>query len=144
MRMCTQAWHFFEFFCRNRNLMVPRACNTRLLKIRYGRDIRLLNISAYAQPEMKSIPRTCSASNEICSAYAQCAMKLVPHMLSMDLHVKTVHILPLAEHAPKLVPCMLSVRWNRFLVCSVCNKIISVYAQDVQAIIFENYLKIPN
>ncbi len=30
----TQAWHFFKyFFCRNRNLMVPRACNTRFLKI---------------------------------------------------------------------------------------------------------------
>ncbi len=30
----TQAWNFFfYFFCRNRNHMVPRACNTRFLKI---------------------------------------------------------------------------------------------------------------
>ncbi len=30
----TQAWNFFKyFFCRNRNHMVPRACNTRFLKI---------------------------------------------------------------------------------------------------------------
>jgi hypothetical protein len=30
----TQAWNFFfYFFCRNRILMVPRACNTRFLKI---------------------------------------------------------------------------------------------------------------
>jgi len=31
-------------------------------------------------------------------------------MLIMDLHVKTVQILPLAEHAQKFVPRMLSVR----------------------------------
>ncbi len=30
----TQAWNFFfDFFGRNRKLMVPRACNTRFLKI---------------------------------------------------------------------------------------------------------------
>ncbi len=30
----TQTWNFFfYFFCRNRNLMAPRACNTRFLKI---------------------------------------------------------------------------------------------------------------
>jgi hypothetical protein len=29
-------------------------------RIRYGRDIRLLKISAYAQPAMKSIPRMLS------------------------------------------------------------------------------------
>ncbi len=30
----TQAWNFFfDFFCRNRNLMIPRGCNTRFLKI---------------------------------------------------------------------------------------------------------------
>ncbi len=30
----TQAWKFFfDFFCRNQVLMVPRACNTRFLKI---------------------------------------------------------------------------------------------------------------
>jgi hypothetical protein len=46
-------------------------------------------------------------------------MKFVPHMLSMDLHVKTVHILPLAEHARKFVPRMLSV----------CDEIVSSSAQ---------------
>jgi hypothetical protein len=52
----------------------------------------------------------CSASDKIRSPYAQCAIKFVPRMLSMDLHVKTVHILPLAEHTRKFVPRMLSVR----------------------------------
>ncbi len=85
--------------------------------------------------------RVCSASDEIHSAYAQPAIKFVPRMLSMDLHVKTVHILPLAEIARKFVPRMLSVRWNRFLVCSECDKIVSAYAQHAHAIIFENYSK---
>ena len=85
--------------------------------------------------------RVCSASDKIRSAYAQCAMKFIPR--SMDLHVKTVQILPLAEHAWKFVPRMLSVRWNRFLVCSVWDKIVSTYAQHAHAIIFENYSKIP-
>ncbi len=117
-----QAWHFFiDFFCRNRNLMVLRACNTRFLKIVFdSADIfDVFNISAYAQPAMKSIPRMlsqrwnsfrlCSVCDEIRSAYAQCAMKFVPRMLSMNLHVKTVLILPLADHARKFVPRLLSV-----------------------------------
>ncbi len=83
----------------------------------------------------------CSACDEICSAYAQGAIKFVPRMLSMDVHVKTLHILPLAEHALKFVPRMLSLRWNRFLVCSVCDKIVSTYAQHTHAIIFEKLLK---
>jgi hypothetical protein len=63
------------------------------------------------QLAMKSIPwMLSSASDEIRSAYAQLAMKFVLRMLSMFLHVKTVHILPLAEHAQKFVPRMLSVR----------------------------------
>jgi hypothetical protein len=83
----------------------------------------------------------CSARDEIRSAYAQCEMKFVPCMLSMDLHVKTVHILPLADHAQKFVPRMLSMRWNRFLLRSVCDKIVSAYAKHAHAIIFENYKK---
>jgi hypothetical protein len=59
---------------------------------------------------MKYPFRVCSASNEILSAYAQCAMKFVSNMLSMDVHVKTVLLLPLAEHAGKFVPRMLNVR----------------------------------
>ncbi len=39
---------------------------------------------------------------------------------------------------------MLSVRWNRFRVCSACDKIVSAYAQHTHAIIFEKYSKIPN
>ncbi len=64
--------------------------------------------------------RVCLASDGICSPYAQPAMKFVPRRLSKDLHVKTVHILPLAEHERKFVPRMLSVRWNSFCVCSPC------------------------
>jgi hypothetical protein len=37
-------------------------------------------------------------------------MKFVPRMLSMDVLVKTVHFLLLAEHAQKFVPRMLSVQ----------------------------------
>ncbi len=80
----------------------------------------------------------CSACDEISSPYAQCAIKFVLRMLSMDCTCKNVHILPLAEHARKFVPCMLSMRWNRFRVCSACDKIISAYAQHTHAIIFEN------
>ncbi len=81
--------------------------------------------------------RVCSAIDEIRSAYAQCAIKFVPRMLS-------IHILPLAEHARKFVPRMPSVRWNIFLACSVCDKIVSAYAQCAHAVIFENPLKIQN
>ena len=91
--------------------------------------------------------RVWSASEEIHSAYAQPAMKFVPRMLSVRwnsfrvcsawiVHVKPVHILPLAEHAWKFVPRMLSVRWNWFLVCSACNKIVSAYAQHGHTKIF--------
>jgi hypothetical protein len=84
--------------------MVPRACNTRFLKIVFdsAEKIRLLNISGsqYAQHAMKLLG----------SPYAQCAIKFVPRMLSMDCTCKIVHILQLAEHARKFVPRMLSMR----------------------------------
>jgi hypothetical protein len=86
----------------------------------------------------------CSACNEIGSAYAQCVIKFVLGMLSMDCTCKNVHILPLAEHARKFVPCMLSMQWNRFRVCSACNKIVSACAQHAHAITFENDSKIRN
>jgi hypothetical protein len=89
--------------------MVPRACNTRFLKIVFNSDIRLLNISAHAQHAMKWVP-LCSACDEISSPYAQCAIKFVPRMLSMDCTCNNVHILSLAQHAQKLVPSMLSMR----------------------------------
>ena len=77
----TQAWNFFKyFFCRNRNHMVPRACNKRFLKIEFELA-EIFDISAYAQ------------------------------------------------HAMKSVPSILSMRWNSFRVCSVCDKIRSAYAQ---------------
>jgi hypothetical protein len=44
------------------------------------------------------------------SSYAQGVMKSFPGMLSMDLHVKTVNTLPLAEHARKFVWRRLSVQ----------------------------------
>ncbi len=81
--------------------------------------------------------RACSACDEIGSTYAQHAMKFVPRMRvcwAWIVHVKTVHILPQAEHARKFVPRMLSVRQNRFCVCSAYDKIVS-------AIIFENTQK---
>ncbi len=136
---------FFYIFCRNRNHMVPRACNTIFFKIVFD-SAEIIDFETF--PRMLSMRwnrfRVCSASDEIRSAYAQCAMKLVPRMLSINLHVKTVHILPLAEHMWKFIPRMLSVRWNRFLVCSVCDKIVSAYAQHTHATILENYSKIPN
>jgi hypothetical protein len=46
-------------------------------------------------------------------------MKLDPRILSMNLHVKTVHILPLAEHARKFVPRML-----------MCEEFVSSFAQS--------------
>jgi hypothetical protein len=65
-------------------------------------------------------------------------------MLSIDCTCKTVNIFPLTEHTRKFVRRMLSVRLNRFLVCSVSDKIVFAYAQHAHAIIFENYSKIPN
>ncbi len=136
---------FFNFFCRNRNFMVPRACNTRFLKIVfYLAEIFNFKTFPLILSRQWNPFRLCSASDEIRSAYAQCAMEFVLRLLSMYLHVKTVHILPLAEHARKFIPRMRSVRWNCFLICSVCDKIISAYAQHAHAIILKNYSKIPN
>ncbi len=73
----TQAWNFFLTFFAETETIWSQGPN----RIRIGRDIRLLNISAHAQ------------------------------------------------HAMKSVPSMLSLRWNSFRVCSVCDKIRSAYAQ---------------
>ncbi len=89
-------------------------------------------------------PQHCSGCNEIISAYAQPALKSFPRMLSMDLHVKSVNTLPLAEHARKFFQRRFIVRQNCFLLCSVCDKIISTYAQHRHAITFKNYSKIPS
>jgi hypothetical protein len=51
----------------------------------------------------RAIHPVCSACDEMGSSYAQCAIKFVPRMLSMDCTCKKVHILPLAEHARKIV-----------------------------------------
>ncbi len=80
----------------------------------------------------------CSACDEISSPYAQCRIKFVLRMLSIDYTCKNVHLLPLAEHARKFVPRMLSMQWNWFRVCSACDKIVSAFAQQMHAIIFEN------
>jgi hypothetical protein len=133
----TQAWNsFLNFFAETETLWSQGPVT---------RDFWKLYSIRPRYSTFKHFP-VCSATDEIRSAYAQCAIKFVPRMLSIDVHVKTVHILPLAEreHARKLVPRMLSVRWNRFLVCSLCDKIVSMYAQHTHAIIFEKYSKIPN
>ncbi len=62
-------------------------------------------------------------------------------MLSMDCTCKNCSHFTGAEHARKFVPCMLSVRWNRFRVCSAGDKIISAIAQHTQAIISINTQK---
>ncbi len=139
----TQAWFFLYFFCRNPNHMVPRACNTFENHIRFGRDIRLLNISAHAQHAMKSVPhmlskrwnsfRICSACDKIRSAYAQ-------HGLYMEKLFTLYRWLSMRGNS-FFVTC---VRWNRFCVCSACHKIVSAYAQHTHAIIFKKYTKIPN
>ncbi len=85
----------------------------------------------------------CSVCDEIRSAYAQCAIKFIPRMLSMDVDVKNLFT----------IYRWLSMCENSFLLCSgcdeivslygsVCNKIVSTYAQHTHAIIFENYSKI--
>jgi hypothetical protein len=45
--------------------------------------------------------------------------------------IRLLNISTHAQHAMKLVPRMLSIRWNSFRVCSVCNKIRSAYAEHV-------------
>ncbi len=86
----TQAWIFFvDFFCRNRNHMVPRACNTRFLKIVFD-SAEILDFKTF--PRMLSMRwnrfHVCSACDEIRSEYAQCAIKFVPRMLSKDCTCK--------------------------------------------------------
>jgi hypothetical protein len=80
--------------------MVIKASKTRFLKIVFD-SAEIFDFKHF---------RVCSASDEIHSAYAQPAMTFVPRMLSINLHVTTVHILPLARHSRKFVPHMLSVR----------------------------------
>ncbi len=105
------------------------------------RDIQLLNISAHAQHAMKSVPRMLSKRRKTFRA-AQNVIKFVPRMLNMDCTCKN------CSHFTAGWACaeirMLSVRWNRFCVCSACDKIVSKYAQHTHAIIFEKYSKIPN
>jgi hypothetical protein len=51
----TQAWNFFcDFFCRNRNLMVLRACNTRFLKIVFD-SAEIFDLCTGGYKEMSSI-----------------------------------------------------------------------------------------
>ncbi len=121
---------FFLLFCRNRNHLVPRACNTRFFEnhIWFGRDIRLLNVSTHAQHAIKSVPRmlsqrwnsfrVCSVCDEIRSPYAQhkFTCKNCSHFTAGWAYVK-IHS-SYAQCAMKSFPRMLSVRWNRFRVCS--------------------------
>jgi hypothetical protein len=134
----TQAWNLLNnFFAETESLWSQEPVTRDFLKsyFQLGRDIWLLNISANAQPAMKSFPRP----------YAQQAEKSFPRWLSvrLDVHVKTV----------KIWTGWLSMRGNSFGVDSECNeivyayaqqviKIVFVYAQPVHAIISEKYKKV--
>jgi hypothetical protein len=65
--------HKHDFFLQKPKPYGPKGLYNEIFenRILFGRDIRLLNISAYAQPAMKSIP------------HAQPAIKFVPRMLSV-------------------------------------------------------------
>jgi hypothetical protein len=91
--------------------MVPRACNTRFLKILFD-SAEIFDFSMFSRmfSMLGNWFPVCSACDEISSPYAQCMIKFVPRMISMDCTCKNVHILPLAEHARKFVPSMLSMR----------------------------------
>jgi hypothetical protein len=67
-------------------------------------------------------------------------LKLHKHEIYLILFAKTES---LWSQGP-VTRDMLSQRLNHFLVCSVCDEIVSTYAQHAQAMIFENYSKIPN
>ncbi len=116
----TKAWNFFYTFFAETETKWSQGPTTRDFWKSYSIRPRYSTFKHF---------RACSACDEIGSAYAQHAKKFVPRMLSVQYnsfrvcsarieHVKTVHILPLAELARKFVPRMLSVRWNRFRVCS--------------------------
>ena len=58
----TQAWNFFKTFFAETETLWSQGPVTQDFenRIRVGRDIRLFNISAYAQSAMKSFPRMLS------------------------------------------------------------------------------------
>jgi hypothetical protein len=88
--------------------------------------------------------RACSACDEIGSAYAQHAMKLVPRMLGVRYNSFCVCSAWIVHVTMFTFYRWLSMRGNSFLVCSACDEIVSAYAQHTHAIIFENDSKIPN
>ncbi len=98
----------FRLFCRNRNLMVPRACNTRFLKI------------VFDSAETFKHFLVCSASDEMHSAYAQPAMKFVPRMLSifwmMFWNGYWTMFFPLSPSAVACLPSFVSCLKCLFLV----------------------------
>ncbi len=103
--------------------MVSRACYTRFwTRIKFGRDIQILNISTLAECACACVG---SASDEIVSAFAQPAMKFVPRMLSLFwmMVLKWVVITPHADHVRKLATRLLSMRKNGLLVGRACMKI---------------------
>jgi hypothetical protein len=69
-------------------------------------------------------------------------MKSFPRMLSMDVHVKTVNILPLAKDARKGVDSVCDEIVSSYAQSAI--KSFSTYAQHAHSIIFDNYLTIPN
>jgi hypothetical protein len=89
---------FFDFFSRNRNLFVPRACNTRFLKIVFD-SAEIFDFLTFPRMLSQCINQfhVCSASDKIRSAHAQPANK-----------IRFAH----AQPAIKFVPRMLSVLTN--------------------------------
>jgi hypothetical protein len=92
--------HKHEIFCftflQKPNPYGPKGLFYKIFenRIRFGRDLRLFNISAYAQSAMKSFPRMLSEHLNhflVCSG----SDKSFPRMLSIDVHVKTHACVPL-------------------------------------------------
>ncbi len=99
--------------------MVPRACNTRFLKIVFARYSTFKHF-AYAQSAMKSFPRMLS--------------QRLNHFLICSGCDKI--IFPYAEH---ICTCKnsyhffwLSICENSFGVCPVCDETVSLYSQCVR------------
>ncbi len=132
---------YFLTFCRNWNLMVPGACNTRFLTIifdwpRYSTYKHFGACSAsdeiislFAQPAMKSFPRMLS---QRWNAFHECSaideIRTIPcvHSIFWMMFLKRVVISCYAEHAPKLVIRWLSMHGNWLLVDHV-RKLVTLW-----------------
>jgi hypothetical protein len=76
--------------------------------------------------------RACSACDEIGSQFAQHAMKLVPRMLSVRWNLFRVCSAWIVHVKMFKFYHWLSMRGNSFLICSACDEIGSAYAQHAK------------